>query len=236
MLVVRGRPLPTRGAIIEHSLGRAPRPYHIVLPALLGSVVVVVLLGALHGSYRAALITSLIMAVISLSLVVVTGYCGQISLAQMTFAGAAAFLLSRFTSSWGLPFPIAPLLASLVAALIGVLIGLPALRIRGLLVGVVTLALAVTVEALWFRNNDFNGGTAGSPVTVCDSSNDRKRSTSSRCNTSEVRTTLSIASSSSTSNGRRFPISRPSDITADNIRYNDYRQDEFNANTQPVRE
>ncbi|MFZ1489824.1 MAG: branched-chain amino acid ABC transporter permease/ATP-binding protein [Ilumatobacteraceae bacterium] len=165
VLVVRGRPLPTRGAIIEHSLGRAPRPYHVLAPALAGSVVVVILLALLEGSYRAALITTIIMAVVSLSLVVVTGYCGQISLAQMTFAGAAAFLLSKFTNSWGIPFPIAPLLAASVAACIGVVIGLPALRIRGLLVGVVTLSLAVTVEALWFRNNDFNGGTAGSPVT-----------------------------------------------------------------------
>jgi sulfate-transporting ATPase len=137
----------------------------VFVPAVVGSAVVVVLLGVLDGSYRAALITTIIMAVISLSLVVVTGYCGQISLAQMTFAGAAAFLLSRFTSDWGLPFPLAPLLAASIAAVIGVLIGLPALRIRGLLVGVVTLALAVSVEALWFRNNDFNGGTDGSPVT-----------------------------------------------------------------------
>ncbi|MGD9705138.1 MAG: ATP-binding cassette domain-containing protein [Acidimicrobiia bacterium] len=165
VLVVRGRPLPTRGAIIEHSLGRAPRPYHVLVPALIGSAIVLVFLALLEGSYRAALITSLIMAVISLSLVVVTGYCGQISLAQMTFAGAAGFLLSRFTSTWDIPFPIAPLLAASVAAVIGVVIGLPALRIRGLLVGVVTLSLAVTVEALWFRNNDFNGGSAGSPVT-----------------------------------------------------------------------
>ncbi len=164
VLVVRGRPLPTRGALIESTLARAPRPRHFLLPAVIGSAAVVVLLALLEGSYRAALITSLIMATVSLSLVVVTGYCGQISLAQMTFAGAAAFLLSRFTTDWDLPFPLAPLLAATLAALMGVVIGLPALRIRGLLVGVVTLSLAVAVEALWFRNNDFNGGTEGSPV------------------------------------------------------------------------
>ena len=165
VLVVRGKPLPTRGALLEQTLARAPRPRRVVIPAMAGSAVALVLLAVLEGSYRSALITTLIMALISLSLVVVTGYCGQISLAQMTFAGAAAFLLSRFTSSWDLPFPIAVLLAATVAAVVGVVIGLPALRIRGLLVGVVTLSLAVTVEALWFRNNDFNGGTDGSPVT-----------------------------------------------------------------------
>lgn len=164
VLVVRGRPLPTRGTLVESTLARAPRPHHLLIPTAVGSVVVLVLLALLEGSYRAALITTLIMATVSLSLVVVTGYCGQISLAQMTFAGAAAFLLSRFTSSWDLPFPIAPLLAATIAAALGVLIGLPALRIRGLLVGVVTLSLAVTVEAIWFRNNDFNGGADGSPI------------------------------------------------------------------------
>ncbi len=165
VLVVRGRPLPTRGSIIEQGLGRAPRPYRLMAPTLVGSAIAIVALLALSGSYRSAVITSIIMAVISLSFVVVTGLCGQISLAQLTFAGAAGFLLSRFTADWGIPFPIAPILASLGAALIGIVVGLPALRIRGLLVGVVTLTLAVALEALWFRNNDFNGGSGGSPVT-----------------------------------------------------------------------
>ena len=102
---------------------------------------------ATGGSYRSAVITSIIFGIISLSLVVVTGYCGQISLAQLTLAGVAGFLLSPMTDSWGIPFPIAPLLAALGAAVIGVLVGLPALRIRGLLVGVVTLTFALTVEA-----------------------------------------------------------------------------------------
>src|SRR5690606_35768342 len=52
------------------------------------------------------------------------------------------------------------------ATVVGVVVGLPALRIRGLLVGVVTLTLAVTVEALWFRNNDLNGGSSGAKVAA----------------------------------------------------------------------
>ncbi|MET0909573.1 MAG: ATP-binding cassette domain-containing protein [Ilumatobacteraceae bacterium] len=164
VLVVRGRPLPSRGEIIEQALGRAPRPHRLLAPTLVGSAIAVVALFALHGSYRAAVITTLIMAVISLSFVVVTGFCGQISLAQMTFAGVAGFLLSRLTTQWGVPFPISPLLAALGAAVMGVAFCLPALRIRGLLVGVVTLTLAVAVEAIWFRNNDLNGGTDGAPV------------------------------------------------------------------------
>jgi ABC-type branched-subunit amino acid transport system ATPase component/ABC-type branched-subunit amino acid transport system permease subunit len=163
-LVLRGRPLPTRGAIIQSTLGRAPRPGHVRYPTAIGVAVALVALLGTHGSYRAAVISSLILAIISLSLVVVTGYAGQISLAQLTLAGVGAFALSRLSQGLHMPFPLAPLLAALVATAVGVIIGLPALRIRGLPVAVVTLALAVTVEAVWFRNNDVNGGIAGAQV------------------------------------------------------------------------
>ena len=163
-LLVRSRPLPTRGSLVLQTLGRAPRPRSWVLPVLGGSALGLVAVLVTDGSYRSAVITSLIFAVISLSLVVVTGYCGQISLAQLTLAGVAGFLLSTLGDAWAVPFPIAPLLAALGASVIGVLVGLPALRIRGLLVGVVTLIFAVTVEALWFRNNSFNGGVDGAQI------------------------------------------------------------------------
>ena len=163
-LLIRSKPLPTRGTLLVQSLGRAPRPRSWKVPLAVGSAIGLVAVLVTSGSYRSAVITSIIFGVISLSLVVVTGYCGQISLAQLTLAGVAGFLLSPLTDSWGVPFPIAPLLAALGASVIGVLVGLPALRIRGLLVGVVTLSFAVTVEALWFRNNSLNGGTAGARV------------------------------------------------------------------------
>ncbi|MFD7205488.1 ATP-binding cassette domain-containing protein [Streptomyces sp. NPDC059893] len=163
-LVVRGRPLPTRGALIRQTLGRAPRPERLLLPAVAATALGVIVLFATRGSIRAAVITSLSLGVISLSLVVVTGFAGQISLAQLTLAGVGAFSLSRLTADWGVPFPVAPLLAALVAMVIGVVIGLPALRIRGLPAAVVTIALAVAVEAFWFRNSDFNGGLDGAKV------------------------------------------------------------------------
>nr|MDT0664465.1 branched-chain amino acid ABC transporter permease [Micromonospora sp. DSM 115978] len=100
------------------------------------------------------MIGTFIAAIIGLSLVVVTGYAGQVSLAQLALAGTAAFTLSGLTQSWDVPFPLAPLLAALVATVIGVMVGLPALRLRGLTLGVVTLALAYAIEAVWFRNTD----------------------------------------------------------------------------------
>ncbi len=164
VLVVRGRPLPSRGTLIQQTLGRAPRPHGLLLPAVAGTVVLLVALFATSGSYRGGLIFSLIIGIVALSSVVVTGYAGQVSLAQLTLAGVAGFLLSPLTTSWGIPFPIAPVIAALGATLIGVVVGLPALRIRGLLVAIVTLTLATALEAVWFRNNSFNGGSGGDPV------------------------------------------------------------------------
>ncbi|MGW0055109.1 ABC transporter permease subunit [Nocardia nova] len=163
-LVVKGRPLPDRGSVVRKALGRAPRPDHIAIPALLSLVVAVVALTATSGSYRAAVVSSIIFGVLALSQVVVTGYAGQISLAQLTLAGVSAYALSVLNQHLGIPFPFAPILSALFATLVGVVVGLPALRVRGLPLTVVTLALAVFVEAFWFRNSDLNGGVAGAPI------------------------------------------------------------------------
>ena len=154
VLVVRARPLPSRGAVLVSSLGRAPRPQRVLLSTTGFAVVGVAALATLSGEWRTGLITSVIFAVIALSLVVVTGFAGQISLAQLALAGTAGFLLGPIADSWGIPFPFAPFLAASASMLLGVIIGLPALRVRGLTLAVVTLAFAYAIEAVWFRNTD----------------------------------------------------------------------------------
>lgn len=154
VLVVRAKPLPSRGVVVRPALGRAPRPRSILWPTVLGSLIGAAAILLLSGDWLIALITGFIFSVIGLSLVIVTGYAGQISFAQLTLAGVAGFALGRLIDG-GVPFPIAPILAAAIAAVIGVLVGLPALRIRGLPVAVVTLATAVAIEAFWFHNLDF---------------------------------------------------------------------------------
>ncbi|MXP23345.1 ATP-binding cassette domain-containing protein [Gordonia sp. HNM0687] len=163
-LVFRGKPLPTRGAIIQNTLGVARRPRNVGVVATVWTVIALGFLVFTEGSYRGAIIMTFTLAIIALSQVVVTGFAGQISLAQLTLGGVAAFMLSRFTMDMGIAFPIAPILAALVATVVGVVVGLPALRIRGLPVAVVTLGLAVFLEAFWFRNNSLNGGIDGAKV------------------------------------------------------------------------
>lgn len=154
VLVARAKPLPSRGVIQERRPGRAPCPRNIGRNCLLSLAAGSAAVLTLQNTYRAALIVSLIYVLIALSQVVVTGLSGQISLAQLTLAGVAGFSLGQLTTSWHVPFPIAPILAALVATIVGVLFALPAVRIRGLSVAVVTLALAVALEAVWFRNTD----------------------------------------------------------------------------------
>ncbi|ADP83407.1 branched-chain amino acid ABC transporter permease/ATP-binding protein [Pseudofrankia inefficax] len=163
-LLATGRAMPVRGGLVRQSLGLAPRPRALTLPTVTGTVIGVLALLLTHGSWRAAVIGTFIAAIIGLSLVVVTGYAGQVSLAQLALAGAGAFLLSGLTQSWHVPFPFAPLLAALGATVLGVVIGLPALRLRGLTLGVVTLALAYAIEAVWFRNTQIVS-TEGGKVT-----------------------------------------------------------------------
>jgi ABC-type branched-subunit amino acid transport system ATPase component/branched-subunit amino acid ABC-type transport system permease component len=167
-LLVVGAGMPVRGGLVRQRLGHAPRPRSLALPTLIGAGVGLLALVLTAGTWRAAVIGTFIAAVIGLSLVVVTGYAGQVSLAQLALAGTAAFTLSALTESWGVPFPLAPLLAALVATAIGVVIGLPALRLRGLTLGVVTLALAYAIEAVWFRNADIvpSGGARVTPPSM----------------------------------------------------------------------
>ena len=154
VLIWRSANLPGRGELIRTTLGRAPRPGPLWRPAVVGAAAGVVALVALHGSWRAAAVTSVSFAIITLSQVVVTGYAGQVSLMQLILAGCAGFFLSPLTETWGVPFPIAPIVAAGGAMLIGVVVGLPAVRIRGLPLAAVTLSLAVAVQAVWFDNSD----------------------------------------------------------------------------------
>ena len=154
-LLVTGRGIPVRGRLLRQQLGRAPRPRSLLVPTIAGTTLGVVALLVTQGTWRSAVIGSLIAAILGLSYVVVTGFAGQVSLAQLTLAGVGGFSLSGIMGSWGVPFPFAPILAALIATAVGIVVGLPALRLRGLTLGIVTLALAYAIEASWFRNGQF---------------------------------------------------------------------------------
>lgn len=152
----------TTGSWLNPSVGRPTRPG---VTSILAFVVGVIVLVTLQGSLRAAFMASLVTFCLCLSLVVLTGFVGQVSLAQMSFAGVGAFLLSHVADDLGLGFPVSLLLSALAVVPLGVLIGLPALRVRGVNLAVVTLATAAAVDALVFSNVGFTGGLGGRDIS-----------------------------------------------------------------------
>ena len=160
-LVWGGDALPDRSAILTSHLPGSPTPRHVAAwTAALGALVLIGLLTASAG-YRQAIIVSMVFALLALSVVVVTGYVGQISLAQLAFAGVSGFTVIRLDEH-GVPFALAAIIAALVAAALGVLVGLPATRVRGMSLAITTLALAVAIEQLVLASPSFSGGPAGS--------------------------------------------------------------------------
>jgi ABC-type branched-subunit amino acid transport system ATPase component/branched-subunit amino acid ABC-type transport system permease component len=157
-LFVSGRSIPERGEDIRSRMPPVilPRNRPLVVAGLV--VAGVAALAITSGSYRFGVITSLAVALIGLSLVLLTGMVGQISLAQTAFAGVAGLVLSKFGAD--IPFPWSLLLAATVAAAGGVIVGLPALRIRGAQLAIVTLAAAVAIERFVLGNPHIvSGGT-----------------------------------------------------------------------------
>jgi branched-chain amino acid transport system permease protein len=164
VLFWRGSRIPGRGELVERRLPEAPRPAHLWRTALICAVVGAVLLVIFPYDFREALINTLIGAVLALSLVVITGFVGQISIIQLALAGAAGFTISHMAVNFGITFPVAALAGIAVAAVIGVVTAVSAVRVRGVSLSVVTLAGAVAIENFGFVNTTWGGGLAGSPV------------------------------------------------------------------------
>jgi len=91
---------------------------------------------------------AVVAAVGVLSLVLLLGRCGQLSLATGFFVGAGAYLSMIFTIELHAPFPVAVVGAGVCCGLLGALLGLPALRIRGTYLALVTITLAAVFPAL----------------------------------------------------------------------------------------
>ena len=165
-MVLLGERLPGRGNTEATKLPTVPlakiTPFAVVVPAIAG-VIGLLVLGPL---WRAAIMTTLIAAVLALSNVVLTGFAGQTSLSQLAFAGVAGFSLAKLATHAHVPFPLAPLLAVVGAGVLGTLVGLPALRVRGTNLAIVTLAGGVAIAEFVFKNPAFVGtaSTGGAKI------------------------------------------------------------------------
>jgi branched-chain amino acid transport system permease protein len=96
----------------------------------------------------------LALGLIALSLVPLTGWAGQVSLCQMTFAGFGAFAMTKVAADGA---PIGLLAAVALAVPLGALVALPAVRLRGLYLALATLAFATLADNVIFIRSDVFG-------------------------------------------------------------------------------
>jgi len=160
----RGKSLPQRGAIAERRLPDAPAARRLAAPACASGAVLLIAFLVLPFDYRQALINSLLGMLLCLSLVVVTGFVGQISLLQVALAGVCGFVVSELATHFGVGFPLGPLLGCGVALLLGMVTAIPALRVRGVSLAIVTLAGAQALDTFWFENVRWGGGLSSLTV------------------------------------------------------------------------
>lgn len=101
----------------------------------------------------------LLFAIVALSLTVLTGWSGQLSLGQFAFVGLGAMTTTALVSN-GVPFELAVPIATVVTVIAALVVGAPALRVRGLFLAVTTLAFAVMTTQWLLRLDVMNGGNA----------------------------------------------------------------------------
>jgi ABC-type branched-subunit amino acid transport system permease subunit len=107
------------------------------------------------------LIRVVIFAMVGVSLTVLMGYSGQISLGHWGLTGFGAFALANFYERLDVPYLLSLPLVVLAGMAVSLLVGLPALRIKGLYLAVVTLGFSLAAEFYLFKTEWFGNGTAG---------------------------------------------------------------------------
>src|SRR2546426_8813429 len=123
----------------------------LVLPLLIPTYLVDVSLVFIYG-------------LCGLSLMVLAGYTGLVSLGHAAFLGIGAYTHVYAVHDLGLPWIVGVALACVVTAAAGVLVGLPALRMTGVSLSIATLAFALIIQEVLTRWERVTGGLKGKPV------------------------------------------------------------------------
>jgi len=163
VLALRGQALPLRDFFLQRlpSVGSGRIAWRWLGVAV---AVCVMLLATLPVDWLDAMIITLGVAIILMSIVVLTGYAGQLSLAQFAIAGFGAWVAGRLADAQGVPFWLALPIGVIAAVPLGALFALPAVRTRGINLAIVTLGLGTAIELMLFRNQDYTGQVSGTQV------------------------------------------------------------------------
>jgi branched-chain amino acid transport system permease protein len=138
-------------------LDRSDRVRAVIITVLL--LFVVLLLPQLLSGYWVTVCTSVaIYSVVALGLGILMGRTGLVSLGQIALLALAAWVAARLFFATGLPFPLVLLGSGLITMVLGGLVGLPALRLSGLYLALITLMLAGAITVVLRATNFPNGG------------------------------------------------------------------------------
>jgi ABC-type branched-subunit amino acid transport system ATPase component/branched-subunit amino acid ABC-type transport system permease component len=160
VLMLRGRSLPLRSFVQERlprvGTGQIPR-----IRVIVALIVVAVVAAEVNVNWVIGATITLFAAIILLSQVVITGYAGQLSLAQLTMAGLGAIIAVNIAVSDGVPFLPSLLIGMIVVIPVSILLGVPSLRARGVSLAIATLGFAVAVNSMVLSNDTLAGGASG---------------------------------------------------------------------------
>lgn len=174
----------------------------------------------LLGEYVLAQMTFvLIYAIVGLGLMLLAGFTGQFSMGHAAFLGVGAYTQAVLTGM-GWPFPLALAAAAGLSAAAGVVVGLPALRVKGIYLGIATLSFGFIVEEVFARWESVTGGNAGKSVSSPDIFGwkiDTGESFYFLCLAIAVLCTLGVLNVLRSSTGRAFVAIRDSEISAQSM-------------------
>lgn len=161
----------------------------------------------------------LIYSIAGLGLMLLAGFTGQFSLGHAAFLGMGAYVQGYLTNH-GMPFPFALVVAAILSAVTGVIVGLPALRVKGIYLGIATIAFGYIVEEGFARFEGITGGNAGMHVKSPDFFGfkfDTGESFYALCLVLTVLITFGILNLLRSSTGRAFVAIRDSEISAQSM-------------------
>jgi branched-chain amino acid transport system permease protein len=161
----------------------------------------------------------LIYAVVGLGLMLLAGFTGLFSLGHAAFLGVGAYTQAVLTGM-GWPFPLALAVAAGLSAAVGFIVGLPALRVKGIYLGMATLAFGFIVEEVFARWEKVTGGNSGLSVKAPEMLGFTASSNTSFyaiCLVITVLATLAVLNLLRSPTGRAFVAIRDSEISAQSM-------------------
>ena len=173
----------------------------------------------LEEYWLAQLTFVLIYGIVGLGLMLLAGFTGLFSIGHAAFMGVGAYV-AAVLSAHGVSFPVSVLLSAGLSALVGAVVGLPALRVKGIYLGIATLSFGFVVEEGLARWESVTGGNAGihvKTIQILGWQADNADKFYAVCLVLAVLSTLAVLNLLRSATGRAFVAIRDSEISAQSM-------------------